>query len=233
MGKKGIMGKSPKIGELGEIVPEERSETPTAMTSTSQGLGLGISTAATVGAVAAEAVQPLAHSQGPVPNEIVQSSAVTAPAEPVLQPGQDNAVDEHAAGEAANDVLDEDTPGASGSIALAAIPDESVPESEATLFEDSVSQPEPASVEEPEVVSTAPEPTHDIETAPKDASVTEVAQAEIPEEPPVQPAQTVEPAPPTTESKPVEYTNGTASMEPPSYADAQDDVDVPEEHPSN
>lgn len=233
MGKKGIMGKSPKVGELGEIVPEERSETPTAMTSTSKGVELGIAATATAGVVAAEAVQPLAHSEGPAPEEIVQSPAVAAPAEPVLQPGQDDAVaglHEPAAGEAANNVLDEETPETSGS---AVIPDESVPESEVTLFEDSVSQAEPAFVEEPEVVSTAPEPTHDIEAASDDASVTEVAQAEIPEEPPVQPTQTVEPASPPAESKPVEYTNGAASTEPPSYADAQDEVDVPEEHPSN
>jgi hypothetical protein len=239
MGKKGIMGKSPKVGELGEIVPEERSETPTAMTSTSKGLDTGISATATV---AAEAVQPLAHSQGPVPDEVVQKPAVAAPAEPVLQPGQDNAVaHEQAAGEAANNVLDEETSEASGSVAHAALPDESVPESEATLFEDSASQPEPASAEEPEDVFTAPEPTHDgeaptdegTEVAPEDASVTEAAQTEIPEEPPVQPTQAVEPAPPAAESKPVEHTNGAASMEPPSHADAQDDVDVPEEHSSN
>lgn len=224
MGKKGILGKSPKVGELGEIVPEERSETPTAMTSTSKGAELD--TAATA---AAGAVQPIAHSDGPAPEEIVQSPAVAAPAEPVLQPGQNNAVaglHEQAAGESANNVLDEETPETSGS---AAIPDESVPESEGTLFEDSASQAEPAFVEEPEVA------THNIEAASEDASVTEVAQTEIPEEPPVQPTQTVEPASPATESKPVEHkhTNGAVSTEPPSYTDAQDDVDVPEEHPSN
>lgn len=163
MGKKGIMRKSPKVDELGGILPEEdRSETPTAITSISNG-GLGIATTATVGAVATEVVQPLAHSQAPVSEEIVQSPAVVAPASFVLQLRQDNA----GAGlhEEANGVLDKETPESGESVAFAAIADESVPESEATLVEESVSQLEPVSVEEPEVVSTVPEPTHDIEAS--------------------------------------------------------------------
>lgn len=282
-GKKGIMGKSPKIGELGEILPEEdRSETPTAVPSTSKELGLGIASTATVGAVVIEAVQPLAHSQGPIPEEIVQSPAVAAPTEPVLQPRQDNAVPalhEQALVEEANNVLNKETSETGESVALAAITDESVPESEATLVEESISQPEPASVEESEVVSTAPEPTHDVEASvfgtpetpasddtlpavpvvdalpeslieleeqtsivegtpfevptnegiedtPEDASVSEADEAEIPEEP------LVGPIPPAAEPKPVEYTNGAVSMEPPSSADAHGDVNVPEEHSS-
>ncbi|KAG1873775.1 hypothetical protein F4604DRAFT_754783 [Suillus subluteus] len=168
-GRKGTMGKSPKVGELGEILPEEdRSETPTAGTSTSKELGLGIAGTATVGAVVIEAVQPLAHSQGPIPEEVVQSPAVAAPAEPALQPREDNAVAalrEQALVEEASNVLDKETPETGESVALVAIPDESVPESEATLVEESISQPEPASLAEPEVVSTAPEPAHDIEAS--------------------------------------------------------------------
>lgn len=221
--KKGVMGKSPKVGELGEILPEEeeRFDTPTAMTSVSEGIGLGIAATATVGAIA-------------------------------------------------NNVLDEET---SGSVALAAIPDESVPKSEVTLVKESGSQPEPApepiqDIEAPAdgtpetlasddtltavpVVDALPEPpigpedlTSTVEETPAevpadegigatpgDTSVTEAAQAEILEEPLVEPTQAVETAPPAAESKPTEHTNG-AAMEPPSPADAQDDVDVPEEHPS-
>jgi hypothetical protein len=285
-GKRGIMGKSPKIGELGEILPEEeRSETPTATTSASKGLGPGIAATATVGAVAAEAVQSLAHSREPVTEETVQSPAVAVPAEPVLQLGQDSPVagsHGQALVEEANNVLNQETPKTGESVALAATTDESVPESEDTLVEESILQPEPASVEEPEVVSITTELTHDteapivgtpgtpasddtlravsvvdalseppigpeeetsiveetpsevpanesIEATPEDASATGAAEAESPEQSPVEPTQPVEPAPPTTGSKPVEYTNGASSMESPSSADAQDDVDVPEE----
>lgn len=281
-GRKGIMRKSPKVDELGGILPEEdRSETPTAITSISNG-GLGIAATATVGAVATEAVQPLAHSQARVPEEVVQSPTVAAPASPVLQPRQDNAV----AGlhEEANGVLDKEIPETGESVALAAIPDESIPESEATLVEESVSQPESVSVAEPEVVSTVPEPSFDIEASgvgtpetlasddtlhpvpfvdalpelpigpeeqasiveeippevpakegieatPEDSSVAEAAQV-ISEEPPVQPIQAVEPAPPATESNPIEHTNSAASIELPQSANVQNDVNVLEEHPS-
>ncbi|KAG2125749.1 hypothetical protein DEU56DRAFT_564087 [Suillus clintonianus] len=126
-GKKVVMGKSPKVGELGEILPEEeeRSETPTAMTSRSR-LGLGITATAAVGAVAAEAVQPPTPSQGPsrAPEEIAQSPAVTT-----------TGLQEQAVVEESNDVLDGETLENNES---AAIPDESVPESEATLVEESV-----------------------------------------------------------------------------------------------
>lgn len=182
--KKSAIGKSPKVGELGEILPEEeRSETPTAVTNTNK--GLGIAGTATVDAVAAEAVQ------SPVPEEIVQSPAVAALAEQPQQELHEQALVQEAI------------------VALAAIPDESVPESEGTLVEESASQSEP---------------THDSETpvfgTPENASLVETAQADLPEEPPVQPTQAVEPAPPAAESKPVEHTNGAASTEPPSSADA-------------
>ncbi|KAG2051079.1 hypothetical protein BDR06DRAFT_973978 [Suillus hirtellus] len=184
--KKSAIGKSPKVGELGEILPEEeRSETPTAVTNASK--ELDIAETATVGAVSAEAVQ------SPVPEGIVQSPAVDAPAESVQQPQQDS---EQALAQEAI-------------VTLAVIPDDSVPESEGTLVEESVSQSEP---------------THDSETpvfgTPENASLAETAQADLPEEPPVQPTQAVEPAPPAAESKPVEHTNGAASTEPPSSVDA-------------
>jgi len=182
--KKSAIGKSPKVGELGEILPEEEgSETPTAVTNTNK--GLGITETATVDAVAAEAVQ------SPVPEEIVQSPAVAALAEQPQQELHEQALVQEAI------------------VALAAIPDESVPESEGTLVEESASQSEP---------------THDSETpvfgTPENASLVETAQADLPEEPPAQPTQAVEPAPPAAESKPVEHTNGAASTEPPSSADA-------------
>ncbi|KAG2135354.1 uncharacterized protein EDB93DRAFT_1254271 [Suillus bovinus] len=203
-GKQGIMRQSSKVGELGEMVSpeEERSTTPTAVTSMSK--GLDIAATATVCAVAAEAVQS------------------PAPAESILQPQQD----EQAVVEEANNVLDEETPGTGESVAPATIPDESVPESEGTLVEESVLQPEP----------TDSEPT-DSETpvvgTPEYASVAETAEAHVPEEPSVESTETVEPAPSAAESKPVEHTNGAASVEPPSSADEQDNVDVPEEHLSN
>ncbi|KAG2112605.1 uncharacterized protein F5147DRAFT_771146 [Suillus discolor] len=178
--KKSAIGKSPKVGELGEILPgEERSETPTTVTNTNKGLGIA--------GTAADA------AQSPVPEEIVESPAVAAPAESVLQSQQDS-----------EQALVQDA-----IVALAAIPDESVPESEGTLVEESVMQSEP---------------THGSETpafgTPENASLAETAQADLPEEPPVQPTQGVEPAPPATDSKPVEHTNGAASVEPPSSADA-------------
>ena len=55
-GKKSMFGKSPKVGELGEILPgeEERAATPTIRVRKSNGLGI-VTAAATVavGAVAA------------------------------------------------------------------------------------------------------------------------------------------------------------------------------------
>ncbi|KAG1750436.1 uncharacterized protein EDB91DRAFT_1078472 [Suillus paluster] len=159
-GKKGIFGKSPKVGELGEMLPEEeeRPETPKAMTSRRRGLGLGVAAAA-VGAVAAETVRPPAPSQEPV---------VAAPTIP--QPQQDNTVP----GLQEEAIVEEAIPPArtfetSEPAALIVVPDESVLESEVTLVEGSVSQSEPAPAEEelpagePEVVPTAPEPTQDIE----------------------------------------------------------------------
>jgi hypothetical protein len=49
-----------------------------------KGLGPGITATATVDAVAAEAVQSLAHSREPVTEETVQLPAIAVPIEPVL-----------------------------------------------------------------------------------------------------------------------------------------------------
>ncbi|KAG0700996.1 hypothetical protein DFH29DRAFT_586797 [Suillus ampliporus] len=277
-GKKGIFGKSPKVGELGEILPEEeeRPETPTAMTSRRKGLGLGIAATAAAGAVTAESIQPSAPSQRPAPQ--VEFEGVLEEAIPTAR---------------TNDVLDEETPETSEAAALAATPDESVPESEDTLVEGSVSQSEPAPTEEelvtspstapaeePDVVPTAPEPTQDdeepvVETpetpasddtlpavpvvdaspelpvAPEDQTsivdetptevlvdegVAENPTPEVEEGPLPESTEAIEPThdqSSAAESKPAEHTNGAASIEPLSSADAQVDVDVPEEHPSN
>jgi hypothetical protein len=62
--------------------------------------------------------------------------------------------------EEANNVLDKETPETGESVALTAITDESAPESEDTLVKESILQPKPVSVEEPEIVSIT---THDTE----------------------------------------------------------------------
>jgi len=291
-GKKTIFGKSPKVGELGEILPEEeeRAATPTVRMKKSNGSGI-VTAAATVavGAVAAEAVQPPAIpslSQGPAPQvdvteEPVHTSVPTeqepaqAAVEETIPPAPINVV---LAGETPSPqvALDTSEPAAVAAASMIPTLDEFVPEPEpsfveepvsqatTTADEESVSQPEPTSdVEEELVVETSEEPLSDdvlpaipVVDASPELPVTPVEQVAIVEEAlsddrgiveeeavpeefttaPVSQADEGENQDqlPAVESKPAEQTNGAAiSVGSPSSANAQDDVDVPEEHPQN
>lgn len=183
--KKGMFGKSPKVGELGEILPEEeeRAATPTVRMRKSNGLGT-VTAAATVavGAVAAETVQPPvipSLSQGPPPQVDVTEEPAHTPV-PTEQEPVEAAIEEAIPPAPINVVLAGDTPGPQVALdtsepaavaAASAIPtlDDFVPESEAssveepvpqatsTADEESVSQPEPTSDVEEELVIEAPE----------------------------------------------------------------------------
>ncbi|KAG1751754.1 hypothetical protein EDB19DRAFT_1198150 [Suillus lakei] len=227
-GKKVIMGKSPKVGELGEILPEEeeRSETPTAITSMSRGLGLGVAATAAAGTVTAEAVQQPAPSQGSVPQlqgapaeEIVQSPAIATPTEPqAAQPQQDNLVAELQEQPVVEPVPED--------IEAPVVETPEVPSSDHTLPAVPVVDALPETPVGPEEqISIDEETFFEVpanEAVPEEASVTAAAQPENSEEPPVEPIQAS-----TAESKPAEHTNGAASMGLLSSTDAQD------EHPSN
>jgi hypothetical protein len=136
-GKKSVFVKSPKVGELGEILPEEE-ESPTVRTK--KGHGLGVVAAA---GGAAETVRLPATSSSQL--NIVGEPAVPTAQEGTIPPAPTNVV------------LAGDTPGpqvaleTSEPTALAAASATSEPEashdqksvSQATLVEESVSQPEP------------------------------------------------------------------------------------------
>ncbi|OAX38409.1 hypothetical protein K503DRAFT_800479 [Rhizopogon vinicolor AM-OR11-026] len=215
-GKKSIFGKSPKVGELGEILPEEeeRAKTPTVKARKNNGVGI-----VAASAVTAEAVQTTATSS-PSQGSAPYLDAVEEPAQA--------AVEEAIPPAPMDVVLAGDTPGSQVALdtSESATP---YPQSEASLYEESVahatveesiSQPEPVSdVEEegeeavPEEVTSAPVSQADEgtdqshEVAPGD--VIEAAEPEVPEEVPVKPV--VEPShdqSPAAESKSAEQTNG-------------------------
>jgi hypothetical protein len=141
-GKKSVFVKSPKVGELGEILPEEE-ESPTVRTKKGHGLGV----AAAGGARAAETVRLPATS----------SSQLNIAGEPAVPTAQEPVVEGTIPPAPTNVVLAGDTPGpqvaleTSEPAALVAASAASEPEashdrksiSQATLVEESVSQPEP------------------------------------------------------------------------------------------
>jgi len=169
-GKKTIFGKSPKVGELGEILPEEeeRAATPTVRMKKSNASGI-VTAAATiaVGAVAAEAVQPPAIpslSQDPAPQVDVTEEPVHTSVHTEQEPAQ-AAVEKAIPPAPINVVLAGETPSPQVALdtsepAAVATLDEFVPEPEASFVEEPVSQ---ATTTADEESVSQPELTSDVE----------------------------------------------------------------------
>lgn len=252
IGKKAILGKSPKIGELGEILPEEEEKAEDQTVRAREGNGLGFAAG-----TAAEAVQPCASpppSLGPAPQEDAVEEPMQAVEEEAIPPAPINVI---LGGDTPGPqvALDTSEPAALAAASDAPAPDESAPQA---TVEEPISQPavggpevpEPASDVEEEPIVETPEVSSPDDTLPAvpvvdaspDLPVTLVEQISIVEETlaedstaEVEDAVTsavTEPAQPGVPDE-VPTHGAVISNESPSSADAQVDVDVPEEHPPN
>ena len=243
----GKKGKSPKVGELGEVLSEEEEkEVRTVMARKSIGPGI-IAGSTFVGAVAKEAVQSPAIPPPSAPTSQVDVvGEPVEPTEPTEQKPTEAAVEEIIPPAPIDVVLAGDTPGPQ--VALDTSEPAALAAASATpTIDDSASQPEPVpTVGEPEVPEPASyveeEPTVEAPEAPSsDDLLPAVPVVDATPQFPVAPVEQIPIVENTqaedataeleaTEVVPGELPTDDAAIsnETPSSVDAQDDVDVPQ-----